>query len=164
MLVPRTLSVATTSAAMGKQHTLGITLSDSSGPLGLASSSPQFCIVLLVALARGMKLPTVLEGGIFLGESEVRALRAQGAEDPSSMLIERSMRERDVTGQPLKELPKIRAKPARMEKVWRASVPGAIGPCIGSKTMAHCCEYDWTMFKAQPTLTRKSVYQHIAEI
>ena|SRR5271156_1712898 len=118
MLVPRTLSVATTSAAMGKQHTLGITLSDSSGPLGLASSSPQFCIVLLVALARGMKLPTVLEGGTFLAESEVRALRAQGAEDPSSM-IERSMREHDVTGQPLKELPKTRAKPARMEKVWR---------------------------------------------
>ena len=102
MLVPRTLSVATTSAAMGKQHTLGITLSDSSGPLGLASSSPQFCIVLLVVLARGMELPTVLEGGIFLAEGEVRALRAQGAEDPSSMVIERSMRERDVTGQPLK--------------------------------------------------------------
>jgi hypothetical protein len=114
MLVPRTLSVATTSAAMGKQHTLEITLLDSSGPLGLASSSPQFCIVLLVALARGIKLPTVLEGGIFLAESEVRA---QGAEDPSSMVNERSTRERDVTGQPLKELPKTRAKPARMEKV-----------------------------------------------
>jgi hypothetical protein len=113
MLVPRTLSVVTTSAAMGKQHTLGITLSDSSGPLGLASSSPQFCIVLLVALARGMKLPTVLEGGTFLAESEVRALRAQGAEDPSSMVNERSMRERDVTGRSLGGLPKTRAKPAR---------------------------------------------------
>jgi hypothetical protein len=140
MLVPRTLSAATTSAAMGKQHTLGITLSDSSGPLGLASSSPQFCIVLLVVLARGMKLPTVLKGGTsfaegetFSAEGEVRAPRAQGAEDHSSMVIERPMRERDVTGQPLKELPRTRAKPTRMEKVWRASVPGAIGPCIGSK-------------------------------
>src|ERR1700734_4300550 len=100
MLVPRTLSVATTFAAMGKQHTLGITLSDSSGPLGLASSSPQFCIVLLVALARGMKLPTVLEGRIFLADAEIRARRAQGVEDPSLMVIERPMRERDVTSQP----------------------------------------------------------------
>ena len=89
-----------------------------------------------------MKLPTVLEGRIFLAEAEIRALRAQGVEGPSLMVIERPMRERDVTSQPFKELLKTRAKPAGMEKVWRALVPGAIGPCIGSKTMAHCCEYD----------------------
>jgi hypothetical protein len=136
MLVPRTLSVATTSAAMGKQHTLGITLSDSSGPRGLASSLPQFCIASLVALASGVKLLMVVEGGTFLAVSEVRALRAQGAGDPSSVVIERSMREHNVTGQPLKELPRTRPRPAKMEKVSRDSVPGAIGPCIGSQKIS----------------------------
>lgn len=149
MLVPRTLSVVTTSAAMGKQHTLGITLSDSSGPRGLASSSPQFCIAPLVALARGVKLPMAVESGIFFAVGGGRALRAQGAEDPSSMVIERSMREHNVTGQPLKELPRTRPKPAKMEKVSRASVPGAIGSCIGRpKKIARCCEYDRPMSKA----------------
>jgi hypothetical protein len=102
MLAPRTLSVVTTSVAMGKHHTLGITLSDSSGPRGLASSLPQFCIVSPVALARGVKLPIVLEGGIFLAVGGGRALRAQGAEDPSSMVIERSTREHNVTGPTIK--------------------------------------------------------------
>jgi hypothetical protein len=103
---------------MGKQHTLGIMLSDSSGLRGLASSSPQFCIALLVAVARGMKLPMVVEGGNFLVAGEVRAPRAQGAEDPSSMVIENSTRERDVNRSTIKKkLPRTTAKPTRMEKV-----------------------------------------------
>ena len=118
---------------MGKQHTSGITLSDSSGPRGLASSLPQFCIVSLVALARGVKLPMVVEGGNFLAVDGGRALRAQGAEDPSSMVIERSTREHNVIG--LKELPRMRPKPARMEKVSIASVLDAIRPYIGRKKM-----------------------------
>jgi len=78
---------------MGTEHTLGIMLSDLSGLRGVASSSPQFCIALLVVVARGRKLPMVVGGGIFLVAGEVRA---QGAEDPSSMVIENSTRERDV--------------------------------------------------------------------
>jgi hypothetical protein len=100
MLAPRTLSVATTSAVMGKHHTSGITLSDSSGPRGLASSLPQLCIVSPVALARGRKPPIVVEGGIFWVVGGGRALRAQGAEDLSSMMIERPMRGHNVTDQP----------------------------------------------------------------
>ena len=111
-----------------------------------------------------MKLPTVLEGRIFLAEAEIRALRAQGVEDPLLMVIERPMRERDVTSQPFKELLKTRAKPAGMEKVWRALVPGAIGPCIEAKQWRIVASMIGTMSKAQLTLTRKSVYQHTAEI
>ena len=141
MLVPRTLSVATTSAAMGKQHTLGITLSDSSGPHGLASSSPQFYIASLVALARRV----VVEGGNFLAVGEVRA---QGAEDPSSMVIERSTREHNVTSQPLKELPRTRPKPARMGKFKGFSFRARSDHALEANKIAHCCEYDRPMSKA----------------
>jgi hypothetical protein len=87
---------ATISAATGKLHTLGITLSDSNGPLGLASLSRQYSTVWPGVRAGETKLPTAREGAASSAGSGARAPRAHGVGDHLSMVIERPMSQRNV--------------------------------------------------------------------